>query len=139
MRIFTSILSLALLTSCVSDPAWETATSRTIPGKNMPGKCNDYAKALHKEMQTRGVKSKLLVFGTDPTFVTTDEGFFNVLVKSTTHAAVVYYYPNGETYAMDNTLMRPLCVGDGDAGSIARQIVGPRYNVSTAYFAPFPK
>lgn len=128
------LLLAVLLSSCVSDPAWELATRRDFPGKNTPGKCNDYAKALHKEMQAKGIKSKLLVFGSDPTFITTSEGFFNTYVKSNVHAAVVYRYDNGEVWAMDNTLMRPLRVSDGDAGSVARQIVGPRYNVNTAFF-----
>lgn len=130
------LLAAVALSSCASDPAWELATRRDMPGRNQPGKCNDYARALHKEMQAKGIKSRVLIFGSDPTFITTSEGFFNTYVASNTHAAVVYRYPNGETYAMDNALMRPLRVSDGDAGSVARQIVGPRYNVSTAYFAP---
>ncbi len=137
MKTLLSLLSLLLLitTASAKDIPWELATSRTIPGKNQPAKCSEFAHALFRDMRAAGIKAHILVYVSEPTVEEGCPGYSMVHKGYEGHAVCVYYYPNGDVWAMDNQLLRPIWIHDGTPEVMARRIAGPERSTTMAYFA----
>ncbi len=133
-----TILALLLLatTAFAKDIPWELATSRTIPGKNKPQHCLEYATALYKDMRANGIQAHVLIYTVEPTAVESPHGpgYGYTRLNYEAHAMCIYYDGKG-VYAMDNQLMRPIRISDGTAEHMARVIATPARAVDYAYFS----
>lgn len=130
-----TIVALLLLvtTASAKDIPWELATSRTVPGKNQPAKCDEFARALGKIMAANGIKHHILVYVVDP-IITGTYPDFPAHHGYEGHSVCVYWDEKG-VWAMDNQLMQPIRISDGDASHMARRIAGPERSTTLAYFA----
>ncbi len=86
-------------------------------------------------MRYNGIKAHILVYVAEPTVEEGYPGYSMVHKGYEGHAVCVYYYPNGEVWAMDNQLMQPIRISDGDAKHMARRIAGPERSTTLAYFS----
>ncbi len=131
-----TLLALLILITAASakDVPWELATSLTVPGKNQPAKCSEFARALFRDMHAAGIKAHILVYVAEPITVERAEGYSMVHHGYEGHAVCVYW-DGKEVWAMDNQLMRPIRISDGDADHMARRIAGPERSTTMAYFA----
>ncbi len=134
MKALLSLLLLITTAAIAKDVPWELATSRTVPGKNQPGKCDEFARALGKIMAANGIKHHILVFVAEPTVVESYPGYPMVHKGYEGHAVCVYW-DGKQVWAMDNQLMRPKWISEGTADQMARRIAGPERSTTLAYFA----
>ncbi len=135
MKTLLLILCLATATVRAADVPWDLAMSRTVPGKNKPGHCSEFARALFRQMRDNGTKAHILVYVAEPVTVEGYPGYPMIHTGYEGHAVCVYYYPNGQVWAMDNQLRRPIWIHDGTAEVMARRIAGPERSTTLAYFA----
>ncbi len=131
-----TILALLLLATSTfaKDIPWELATARTIPGKGKPQHCLEYATALYKDMRANGIQAHVLIYTVEPTAIEAPSGFTHIRLNYEAHALCIYW-DNGNVYAMDNQLMRPIRISDGTAEHMARLIATPSRAVDYAYFS----
>ncbi len=128
------ILYLATATLRAADVPWDLAMSRTVPGKNKPGHCSEYARALFQQMRSHDIRAHVLVYVAEPIFVESYPNYPMVHHGYEGHAVCVYY-DGKDVWAMDNQLMRPVQIHDGTAEAMARRIAGPERTTTMAYFA----
>jgi hypothetical protein len=105
-------------------PATQIARDPSLPGRNMPGQCLVFARALNARLQAAGIPSRLIEYRYD-----------GPVMGASSHA-VVAYEEHGRTYIIDNQSWAPTWVREDSLAAMAQRFSGPYVAVLGARVMP---